>query len=78
MKLNGYTVNSAFDWDCGTVPGKMGLTVHEYMVSKSRRIVFLVWSHFSSFYFQALTQIPTNDAFIARSTQWALRIYMME
>ena len=35
MKLNGYTVNSAFDWDCGTVPGKMGLTVHEYMVRKS-------------------------------------------
>ena len=31
VKLNGYTVSSAFDGDCGDESGKIGLTVHEYM-----------------------------------------------
>ncbi|CAB9526476.1 Pre-pro-metalloprotease PrtV [Seminavis robusta] len=31
IKVAGYTVASAFDEDCGTVPAKIGLTVHEYM-----------------------------------------------
>ena len=28
VRLNGYTVASAFEGDCGTEPGKIGLTVH--------------------------------------------------
>lgn len=31
IKLNGYTVASAFHGDCGTEAGKIGLTTHEYM-----------------------------------------------
>jgi M6 family metalloprotease-like protein len=31
MRVSGYTVASAFHGDCGSEPGKIGLTVHEYM-----------------------------------------------
>lgn len=31
MRLNAYTVASAFHGDCGTQAGKIGLTVHEFM-----------------------------------------------
>eukprot|EP00797_Seminavis_robusta_P011136 Sro1835_g300580.1 Pre-pro-metalloprotease PrtV (756) ;mRNA; f:8187-10960 len=31
IRLNAYTVSSAFDAECGTVPAKIGLTAHEYM-----------------------------------------------
>lgn len=31
IRVNGYTMASAFDGDCGVVPAKIGLTVHEYM-----------------------------------------------
>ena len=31
VRINGYTMASALDGDCGTVLGKIGLTCHEYM-----------------------------------------------
>jgi M6 family metalloprotease-like protein len=31
IRVSGYTIASALDSDCGAVPAKIGLTVHEYM-----------------------------------------------
>ena len=41
VRVNGYTMASAFDGDCDVVPAKIGLTVHEYMHTLGKVPIFI-------------------------------------